>query len=308
MSMKHIGTKILAGVLVVLLAGVGVLIWRNLPEDAPRLQEPEETVRQEPEVQPDTTATLCVAGDIVAHMPLVADAWNGEAYDFTHLFADARRYLRGCGLHNGLSGDCTFNGPPYSGYPQFCAPDALASGLKTVGFHLLSTASNHSIHTWYSGLVRTLDVLDAAGLEHVGTYRTQQERDTVKIIDVGGIKLAMLAYTFSTNGLPVDSEHPYCVSVYTSDYMTDCNAVDYDLIQSDLDKAGSPVRMRSPCMYTGETSTTPSRPSSRSSWQTTCLRTVRHWCSAGTRMCRSRWSCGRCRTAAQAIVLTVSAT
>ena len=60
---------------------------------------------------------------------------------------------------------------------------------------------------WYSGLVRTLDVLDAAGLEHVGTYRTQQERDTVKIIDVGGIKLAMLAYTFSTNGLPVDSEH-----------------------------------------------------------------------------------------------------
>ena len=54
--------------------------------------------------------------------------------------------------------------------------------------------------TWYGGLVRTLDVLDAAGLEHVGTYRTQQERDTVKIIDVGGIKLAMLAYTFSTNG------------------------------------------------------------------------------------------------------------
>ena len=52
MSMKHIGTKILAGVLVVLLAGAGVLIWRNLPEDAPRLQEPEETVRQEAEVQP----------------------------------------------------------------------------------------------------------------------------------------------------------------------------------------------------------------------------------------------------------------
>ena len=94
MSMKHIGTKILAGVLVVLLAGAGVLIWRNLPEDAPRLQEPEETVRQEPEVQPDTTATLCVAGDIVAHMPLVADAWNGETYDFTHLFAGGITRLR----------------------------------------------------------------------------------------------------------------------------------------------------------------------------------------------------------------------
>ncbi len=164
MSMKHIGTKILAGVLVVLLAGTGVLIWRNLPEDAPHLQEPEETVRQEPEVQPDTTATLCVAGDIVAHMPLVADAWNGEAYDFTHLFADARRYYEAADYTTHACLETTFNGPPYSGYPQFCAPDALASGLKTVGFNLLSTASNHSMDTGYSGLVRTLDVLDAAGL------------------------------------------------------------------------------------------------------------------------------------------------
>ena len=49
----------------------------------------------------------------------------------------------------------------------------------------------------------------------------------------------------------MDSEHPYCVSVYTSDYMTDCNAVDYDLIQSDLDKRGSPVRMRSPYVHWG---------------------------------------------------------
>ena len=131
MSMKHIGTKILAGVLVVLLAGAGVLIWRNLPEDAPRLQEPE--------VQPDTTATLCVAGDIVAHMPLVADAWNGEAYDFTHLFADARRYYEAADYTTACL-ETTFNGPPYSGYPQFCTPDALAYGLKTVGFNLLSTA------------------------------------------------------------------------------------------------------------------------------------------------------------------------
>ena len=116
MSMKHIGTKILAGVLVVLLAGAGVLIWRNLPEDAPRLQEPEETVRQEPEVQPDTTATLCVAGDIVAHMPLVADAWNGETYDFTHLFADARRYYEAADYTTACL-ETTFNGPPYSGLP-----------------------------------------------------------------------------------------------------------------------------------------------------------------------------------------------
>ena len=234
--MRHIGTKILAGVLVLLLAGTGVFIWRNLPEDALSFHKTEATAQQEPEPQPDTTATMCIAGDIVAHMPLAADAWNGEKYDFTHIFADAKQYYEAADYTTACL-ETTFNGPPYSGFPQFCAPDELAADLKSVGFNLVSTANNHSMDTYYSGLVRTLDVLDAAGLEHVGTYRTQEERDAVKIIDVGGIKLAMLAYTFSTNGLPVDSDHPYCVSVYTSDYMTNCSEVNYDLIQSDLDKA-----------------------------------------------------------------------
>lgn len=60
--------------------------------------------------------------------------------------------------------ETTFNGPPYSGFPQFCAPDQLAGDLKSVGLDLLSTASNHSLDTWFSGLTRTLDVLDEAGL------------------------------------------------------------------------------------------------------------------------------------------------
>ncbi len=43
-------------------------------------------------------------------------------------------------------------------------------------------------------------MLDEAGLDHVRHYRTQEERDTVKVIDVGGIRLAVLAYTYGTNG------------------------------------------------------------------------------------------------------------
>lgn len=306
--MKHIGTKILAGVLVVLLAGTGVLIWRNLPEDAPRLQEPEETVRQEPEVQPDTTATLCVAGDIVAHMPLVADAWNGEAYDFTHLFADARRYYEAADYTTACL-ETTFNGPPYSGYPQFCAPDALASGLKTVGFHLLSTASNHSMDTGYSGLVRTLDVLDAAGLEHVGTYRTQQERDTVKIIDVGGIKLAMLAYTFSTNGLPVDSEHPV-LRQRLHERLHDrlqCGGLRPHPVgfgQGGAVRCGCDRRV---CTLGKRVPHRAVRAAGAAGRLPVCARRDTG-ARRGTRMCRSRWSCGRCRTAAQAICATVSAT
>ena len=79
-------------------------------------------------------------------------------------------------------------------------------------------------------------MLDEAGLDHVGTYRTQEERDAVKVIDVDGIRLAVLAYTYGTNGLPKD-EHPYCVNVFTTDYMTNCGVIDYELLKSDLARA-----------------------------------------------------------------------
>lgn len=74
--------------------------------------------------------------------------------------------------------ETTFSGGPnYSGYPAFNTPDALGYALKDMGFDLLSTTNNHSLDKGYSGLSRTLDVLDEIGLPHVGTYRTQEERD-----------------------------------------------------------------------------------------------------------------------------------
>ncbi len=185
----------------------------------------------------DTVATLCVAGDLVMHMPIVNDAYSDETgkYDFTYLFEQVKHYYQDADYAMACL-ETTFNGPPYSGYPQFCAPDELAESLKSVGFDLLSTVGNHSLDTHYDGVVRTLDVLDKAGLEHVGTYRTQEEADAVKVIDVGGIRLALLGYTYGTNGLPL-GDHPYAVNVFAEDYMTDCAIVDYDRLSADLAKA-----------------------------------------------------------------------
>lgn len=187
MSMKHIGTKILAGVLVVLLAGAGVLIWRNLPEDAPRLQEPEETVRQEPEVQP-TPQRPC--------------AWRAILWRTCRLSrmrgTAKRMILRTCSrMQGGITRLRITQRPvwrPRSTVRRIRATrssrtELLASGRKRSGF---TCSPRRATTAWIPGTAvwsAHWMCWDAAGLEHVGTYRTQQERDTVKIIDVGGIKL-----------------------------------------------------------------------------------------------------------------------
>ena len=234
-----------AAVIAAMLILAGCLVYFGLsgepnssgeaPPATPSIELPK--LPEETEQYEDTVATLCVAGDIVMHMPITNEAYNASSntYDYTYLFEQVRPYFEKADYAVACL-ETTFNGPPYSGYPQFCAPDELAFGLKSVGFDMLSTVGNHSLDTYYNGLVRTLDVLDKAGLEHVGTYRTQQERDTVHIADVGGIKIAFLGYTYGTNGLPL-GEHSYAVSVYNKDYMTDGADVDYDMMRADLERA-----------------------------------------------------------------------
>ena len=77
----------------------------------------------------------------------------------------------------------------------------------------MATANNHSLDMGWDGIVSTLDRLDAAGLAHVGTYRSAEERATPLVVDIQGIKVAFLNYTASLNGLvPPRTDKPFAVA------------------------------------------------------------------------------------------------
>ena len=86
---------------------------------------------------------------------------------------------------------------------------------------------------------RTLDVLDEAGLAHVGTYRSQEERDqsNAVVADVGGIQVAFLSYTYGLNGYSVPDDQSYAVNLFNLDYTTTLSTPDEDLLAADLEKA-----------------------------------------------------------------------
>ena len=114
----------------------------------------------------------------------------------------------------------------------------MAAGLKSLGFDLCLTANNHSLDRGFSGLSRTLDVLDQTGLAHVGTSRTQEEYERgVSVADVGGISVAFLGYTYGTNGIPLPKKHPYAVNIFNTDYLTTLSKPDWDRLAGDLDAA-----------------------------------------------------------------------
>ncbi len=180
---------------------------------------------------PIRTAELAFAGDVLAHRGVVRQAAANSAtpgeYDFAPMFDLVADRLQGadlavCHLETPLSPDNT----DLSGHPTFNVPGDLAAGLKTAGFDACTTASNHSLDRRFEGLVNTIDVLEAAGLEHTGTWRTAEEASTPLLLDAAGITIGQLSYTYGLNGFRVPADQPWSVV-----------GIDPERILADVDRA-----------------------------------------------------------------------
>jgi len=212
------------------------------PEPTP-MPTPEPAPEPTPEPTPDIrSASLTIAGDIVLHANVYEDLLQPDgSYDFSLLFSDVQDTISETDYAT-----CCFEGSMpgtgrYSEYPLFRLPDDLGIGLKNAGFDLVAMASNHGFDGGFDGLVHTLDVLDEAGLDHTGTYRSQEEREAcggVLLKDINGIKIAFLNYTYGSNGIPVEN-WPWAMDIYYNDYMGPFGDIDYEMVDADIAYAKS---------------------------------------------------------------------
>ena len=155
-------------------------------------------------VEPDTIS-LVAGGDAMMHMPQLYPAMQADgAYNFDECFRYIAPLLEGYDLRV-VNLETTLPGKNYSGYPCFGAPDAFLYGLQDAGFGTILMANNHCCDKGSYGIRRTLSVLDSLGLEHVGLYADSAEyRDKYPLMaECKGVRIAMLNFTYGTNGLPV---------------------------------------------------------------------------------------------------------
>lgn len=155
--------------------------------------------------------TFSVVGDIMSHDLQIESAYDKacDCWDYDPVFSHVAPILSESDLAIG-NFETTLPGDKkkYSGYPQFGSPDALATAVRKAGFDIVTTANNHSMDKGKSGVRRTLEVLDREGLLHLGTYATQNDyqRHRLLIVERKGIRLALLNYTYGTNGIAVPSD------------------------------------------------------------------------------------------------------
>ena len=148
---------------------------------------------------------LLFLGDIMGHSPQIQSAYDQatKRYCYYNVWKDVAPLFEKADWTIGNL-EVTFGGQPYTGYPTFSSPDALASSLADAGVDVLLTANNHCLDRSKRGLIRTLNVLDSVGIRHTGTFRNVVDRAcyNLLVLDKQGIRVGLLNYTYGTNGIP----------------------------------------------------------------------------------------------------------
>jgi len=166
----------------------------------------DETMKETVEEDSIIRVNIIVAGDAMCHSPQFTHAkkTKGEGYDFSDCFQYLTDILEKGDL-NIVNLETTLAGAPYSGYPQFCAPDEFAVALKEAGFNFFLLANNHCADKETKGTVTTIEKVQNLQIPSAGTYLNEQDRQDryPAIMEIKGMKIALLNYTYGTNGLTV---------------------------------------------------------------------------------------------------------
>ena len=154
---------------------------------------------------------IVFAGDLILLENQVRLAYDEEtdSYDFSDMFEYTADEISSAdlaiGVYEGPSGgeELGYTTSNYGDgkYLRLNFPDEFASAVAEAGFDLVTTSNNHILDSGLEAALRTNTVLDEAGLMHIGTYSDEADRqqNRVQIVEVEGMRIAVLAYTFGTN-------------------------------------------------------------------------------------------------------------
>ena len=103
-----------------------------------------------------------------------------------------------------------------SGYPTFGTPPEFGDALVNTGFDVIASATNHALDKGTDSIEYTLNWWEEnyPDISVLGLHESEEDAEEIPIITCKDLKLAVLDYTYSLNGLELPSDQEYMVDVF----------------------------------------------------------------------------------------------
>lgn len=197
--------------------------------EAPVYEEQTETQETEAPEEPDSVE-LVMVGDVLLHTRVSDSGMQPDgSYRYDHLFANVKEKVEQADLAL-VNQEVILGGTELglSGYPCFNGAYEVGDSLVDAGFDVILHATNHALDKGKKGLLNCIHFWKERypQIGVLGIYETQEEADNIYMVSVNEIQIAILNYTYGTNGILLPADMPYAVSMW-----------DKSKIQRDVEKA-----------------------------------------------------------------------
>ena len=169
----------------------------------------------------DTEITIVMVGDILLHSPVEEAAKRDDgSYNFDFIFENLKKDISSADIAI-VNQEVIIGGEELgvSGYPSFNAPYQAGDALVEAGFDVVCHGTNHALDKGKSGLLNCCKYWrdQHPEITVVGINETEDAYNNIDIVEEKGIRIAILNYTYGTNGIPQPKGMPHAVDMLDKD-------------------------------------------------------------------------------------------
>ena len=163
------------------------------------------------------TINVMMIGDMLIHRGVYRSGTTDNVnYNFDHLFANILDDIEEADMR--IVNQETILGGTEMGldeYPNFNSPQEIGDAEVEAGFNIILHATNHALDKGLTGLNTTVSYwrTNHPEMSVLGIYDSQEDADEIYVYEKEGFKVAVLNYTYGTNGIPIPQSAPYCVNM-----------------------------------------------------------------------------------------------
>lgn len=183
------------------------------------------------------SCTVAFAGDLSLTAEQQKTFLSGGKPDYSGCFAGISRRIAAADIAvanlEGIAGSAA---EPEDN----CYPPEFFSALAECGFDCLQTANTYSIRNGITSVTDTKDAVEAAGMTSVGTFRSEEERNSaggVTVMECDGIRFAFVGFTKGLNNMRLPEGTEYAVNLLYTDYDTKYSNINRSGIRDAMEAA-----------------------------------------------------------------------